>query len=324
MLTLQQLRVFWSVAHSPSLTQVAKQLGLSQPSLSQSIAKMERALGGRLFDRINNRLVLTDAGQFLLHKAELILAEVDEAEAGLAEFKLGRRARISVGALPSVARALLPGAYRQAVTRAPELELDVHEIPPAEAIEQLYGRNLQIALVAAGSIAENRVSFARVEVMADAYALAVPRDLVLDDVHDPARDLDHDGREMLGRCIRFNFGNAHSQRLEEWYRRVLPRHQPVAQCRSYETALAMVEAGHGVALVPQLAAALNGRPLFDIRLYAVPERVRAIVALTPAQYLRVEPFRTFLDALRTAAQAVPLPSLAATPPFVRAALATTP
>lgn len=323
MLTLQQLRIFWSVAHSPSMTQVAKQLGLSQPSLSQAIAKMERSLGGRLFDRVNNRLVLTDAGRFLLHRAEVILAEVDEAEAGLAEFRLGRRARISVGALPSLARSLLPHAYRTALARVPDLELDVHEVPPAEAIEQLYGRNLQIALVASGSIANNRISFARVDVATDRYALAVPQGLVLDRVRDPASDLGRDARETLARCITFNFGNAHTQNLEQWYRRVIPHHRPIAQCRSYETALAMVEAGLGITLVPELAASLNGRALFDVRLYAVPERERAIVALTPAQYLRVDPHRTFLDALKGVPCPAP-PPLAPTPPFIERALAAVP
>lgn len=320
MLSIQQLRIFWSVAHSPSLTQVAKQLGLSQPSLSQSIAKMEKALGGRLFDRVNNRLVLTDAGHFLLHKAETILAEVDEAEAGLAEFQLGRRARISVGALPSIARTILPRAYRQTRAVVPEVEIDVHEIPPAEAIDQLYGRNLQIALVSAGSIADNRVSFARVDVIRDDYALAVPKSLDLSEVRDP-RDLDDDGRAVLGCCIQFNFGNAHTQRLEQWYRQILPRHHGRAQCRSYETALAMVEAGLGVALVPRLAAAAQDGAMVDVRLHRVPEPARAIVALAPSNYLRIEPYRTFLEALPLAAAAVPLPPLAPTPPFISKVLA---
>ena len=94
-ITLQQLKVFWAVAHSPSLTRAAKQLGVAQPSLSQQIAKLEQAVGGRLFDRVNNQLLLTDAGRFLLRKAETILAEIDEAETGLAEYRLGQRGRIS-------------------------------------------------------------------------------------------------------------------------------------------------------------------------------------------------------------------------------------
>src|SRR3954452_15068433 len=142
-ITLQQLKVFWAVAHSPSLTRAAKQLGVAQPSLSQQIAKLEQAVGGRLFDRVNNQLLLTDAGRFLLRKAEAILAELDEAETGLAEYRLGQRGRISLGAVASLARSIVPEAWRRALERTPDLELDVHELSPAEAIEQLYGRNLQ-------------------------------------------------------------------------------------------------------------------------------------------------------------------------------------
>ena len=63
MITLNQLRVFWAVAHSDSLTRAAKQLGVTQPALSQQLAKLENALGGQLFDRVNNQLVLSDAGR---------------------------------------------------------------------------------------------------------------------------------------------------------------------------------------------------------------------------------------------------------------------
>ena len=155
-ITLNQLRIFWAVAHGDSLTRAAKQLGVTQPALSQQLAKLEQALGGQLFDRVNNQLVLTDAGRFLLRKAETVLAEMDEAEAGLADYRMGRRRRISVGALASIARTIVPEAYRLALELVPDLELDLHELAPAEALEQLYGRNLQLALLSSVSLAANR------------------------------------------------------------------------------------------------------------------------------------------------------------------------
>jgi DNA-binding transcriptional LysR family regulator len=197
--------------------------GLTQPSLSQQIAKLEHEAGGRLFDRVNNQLVLTDAGRFLLRKAEAILAELDEAEVGLTEYRLGRRGRIGIGAVSSLARSLIPDAWRRALLEVPDLELDVHELAPSEAVEQLYGRNLQVALLSAYSIAANRISFNKVEVGSDGYALAVPRGLSLAGVADPDRDIpDPDARRVLNRCVQFNFGNTHTRRTEEWYRRVLP------------------------------------------------------------------------------------------------------
>jgi DNA-binding transcriptional LysR family regulator len=318
MITLNQLRVFWAVAHSDSLTRAAKQLGVTQPALSQQLAKLENALGGQLFDRVNNQLVLSDAGRFLLRKAETVLAEIDEAEAGLAEYKMGRKRRISVGALASVARTIVPDAYRLALDLVPDLELDMHELAPAEALEQLYGRNLQIALLSPVSLAANRISFSRIDLAGDPYVFAVPRGLDLGCVTDPEWDLTPEQRRILNRTIQFNFGNLHNQRIDDWYRRVLPRHQVAAWCRTYESALAMVQAGLGVALVPQLCTQLGGGAAYDVDLHAVPGMDRPIVALTPPQYRRAQPFAAFLECLKRAAAALTLPPVGPAPPFLGA------
>ena len=50
-LTLHQLRIFWAVARSETLTKAAKQLGLAQPSLSQQLSKLEANVGTLLFHR---------------------------------------------------------------------------------------------------------------------------------------------------------------------------------------------------------------------------------------------------------------------------------
>ncbi len=297
MFTLQQLRVFWTLAHSPSLTQAAKQLGVSQPSLSQQLARLERAVGTRLFDRRGGQLELTDAGRFLLARAGEVLADVEQVEVGLAAFREGRRGRIAVGALASLGRALVPGALRRARERVPGLEVDLHELAPRDAVEQLYGRSLQLAVVSETSVASEHLDFARRPLCADGYVLAVPRSLDLAAVVDPARDLPASEAQILRSVVQFNFGTLHQARIEAWYRRVLGRFETVACTRQYESALAMVEAGLGVALVPLLATQLDGRPLFDVRLYAVPEFERRIVALYPAHYHHLEPFATFLAAL---------------------------
>ncbi|HFA59674.1 MAG TPA: LysR family transcriptional regulator, partial [Rhodospirillales bacterium] len=204
MFTLNQLRIFWALAHSPSLTQAAKQLGVSQPSLSQQLAKLERSLGTRLFDRVNNQMVITDAGRFLLGKAETMLAEADEIETGLAAYREGRRGRIAVGALASLARNLLPDAWRRARERIPDLEIDVHELPPRDAVEQLYGRTVQMALLSEESLTRDHLSFARIPLAEESYVLATPAPLRLEGVTDPERDLDPEQRRLLARSVRFN------------------------------------------------------------------------------------------------------------------------
>lgn len=316
MMTLRQIEIFWAIAHSDSLTRASKVLGLAQPSLSQQLARLEEEAGVRLFARTGNSLELTDAGRFLLRKAEAVLANMDEIGAGMTEFGQGRRGVISVAMLNSVGRTVLPLALPALAAEMPGVEIDLHEVAPAEALELLYGRRVALAVLAANSVAATSVSFTQLDLLADAQVLAVPRDLDLSRVRDPERDLSEAQRRVLNSCIRFNFGTQHSRRVEHWYREALPRHRVLCQTRTYEVAMALVEAGAGVALVPALAAKLN--PVLDhaVRLYRVGLPDRRLVALLPPQNLRVDIYSRFLSILQGAAARVALPATAPPPPFL--------
>lgn len=316
--TLHQLRLFWTLAHARSLTRAAKQLGISQPALSQALGKLERLLGARLVERRTGQLALTEAGSFLLERTGRLLAEADALEAGLAAFRAGRRGRVTVGALASLARTILPPAMARARATIPELALDIHELAPREAVEALYGRTLEIALVSETAVARDHLPFARVPVCADGYALAVPESLSLEGVSAPERQLAPVERALLARTIEFNFGTLHSDRVADWYRQVLPEARTLARVRTYETALAMVEAGLGVALVPLLTAQLGGRRLFAVRLYAAPGLERRVVALVPSHRRSLEPVRTVLDALAETGRALELLEPLPPPPFLLA------
>lgn len=305
-LTLQQLRIFRAIATSPSLTRAAKELGVAQPSLSQQLARLEETLGGPLFDRLGSQLVLTDMGRYVVERAETVLAEIDETVAGVYAYQRGMRRRIAIGALPSLARALVPAAAARLIHSFPELELDIHELPPADALERLYARRVQLVLLAANSLTDDRLSFASVELCRDPYVLAVPAG------SDPLALADGTAAQ-LRQVIRFDYGSQHNRRIEELLRQIAPRHRNAAICRTYETALALVEAGRGVAIVPQLATEHQGRPLFLVDLYTLPIPPRRNVALLPPRHRTTEPFATLLDALAAAGQAIQLTPLTGLP-----------
>jgi DNA-binding transcriptional LysR family regulator len=320
-LTLHQLRIFWAVAQSATLTKASKQLGLAQPSLSQQLSKLEESVGTKLFERTRNQMILTDAGRFLLRKVQFILNDVDEAEAGLKEFGEGARSIIRLAGLNSAIRVLLPWALAHASETMPEIELDVHEVAPAEALELLYGRRVNIGLIAADSVAQSSVSFKQVPVTRDPYVFAVPSGIDLAGVLDPDLDLRADDRRIVNSCIQFNFGTQHTRRIEQWYQTVLPRHRLVAQCRTYETALSMVQARLGVCLVPCLAAHTGNGPISGVDLYRTNVADRQIVALMPSQYLHLELHRAFVAALQEAGTATALPGIRPMPPFIEHASA---
>ena len=136
-ITLHQLKIFWTVAQASSFTKASKILGLAQPSLSQQISKLEDEVGSLLFKRGRSQMSLTEAGLFLQRRSEIMLSSIEETMVGLRQFGSGQKGLISIGLLSSVARNLLPAASEKLSEKFPEIELDIMEIAPKEAIDLL-------------------------------------------------------------------------------------------------------------------------------------------------------------------------------------------
>jgi DNA-binding transcriptional LysR family regulator len=315
-MTLHQLRIFLSVAQSSTLTRASKQLDLAQPSLSKQLAGLEDSVGARLFDRVHNRMVLTDAGRVLLRHAQSVLREIDEAEAGLREFAAGKRAIVRVAGLNSVIKALLPAALMRCTDSA-GLEVDIQEAAPGEVLEMLYARQIHVGLIAAESVAQASVGFRQVSITEDPYVLAVPSWIDLGAITDLSA-VASDAAKVLNSCIQFNFGTQHTLRVQQWYQRVLPSHRVVAHCRTYEVALELVRVGLGVSLVPALTAfsAGGGGSLDGIKLYATDHGSRRTVAILPGQYLRLSPYKQLVEALQVAGRDVLLPPMLPLPRLI--------
>jgi DNA-binding transcriptional LysR family regulator len=317
-MTLHQLRIFFAVAQASTLTRASKQLGLAQPSLSKQLAGLEESVGTRLFDRGHNRMILTDAGRLLLRHAQSVLKEIDEAEAGLREFTAGKRAIIRIAGLNSIIKALVPDALMRCGGPSSGLEIDIHEAAPGEVIEMLYARQAHIGLIAAGSVAQASIGFRQVPVVDDPYVFAVPSAINLGALKDLAAATPEAAR-VLNNCIQFHFGTQHTLRVQQWYQRVLPHHRLVAHCRTYEVALELVRAGFGVCLVPALTSFLVEGSLEGIELFATDHGNRSTVAILADQYLRLAPYKGFVEALQLAGRHVALPPILPMPHLIRGA-----
>src|SRR5436309_13924750 len=100
---VHQLRYFCAVAETASFTRAAEQEKVAQPSLSQQIMKLEKELGGRLFDRLGRTVRLTSMGQVFLPRARAILNELRAAREEVAASQSTLSGPVSVGAVPTIA-----------------------------------------------------------------------------------------------------------------------------------------------------------------------------------------------------------------------------
>jgi len=316
-ITLRRLQVFWAVAYFHNLTRASKQLGLTQPTLSQQIASLEESVGTQLFLRRSNRMFLTEAGTHLLRMAEQVLESMQQFEDGLAEICEGTRRTVHLAGLNSVLRVLLPPAMNKVHETYPRIDYDIHESAPAEVLELLYGRRISLGLIAANSIASASAGFLQVPIHDDPYVLAVPDCLDLDGVNDQRRDLGPGALAILNRSIQFAFGTPYAKRVQAWYDQVIPDNWPFAKARSFEVALGMVSAKLGVCLAPTLSCVVGDRVIEGVKLYRVDFPPRRLVALMPTHYARQQPYVALVEALQEVASSRVLPPFMDTPPFLR-------
>jgi DNA-binding transcriptional LysR family regulator len=109
----RRLLTFRAVAHRRSFSHAARELSLSQPSVSQQVAALERELGARLLDRRPGGLRLTRAGAVLLEHADAIAERLALAAAQLAEIAGTERSTLRLGAFPTALASLVPAAVAQ-------------------------------------------------------------------------------------------------------------------------------------------------------------------------------------------------------------------
>ncbi len=110
MLTDFRLRVFHTVALRRNFTRAAKDLGITQPAVSQNIAELEHEMRDTLFERERNGVSLTPKGEILFKYAEKILHLYDSLNTELVPSAGQDPLRIRIAACPIAVRFILPKA----------------------------------------------------------------------------------------------------------------------------------------------------------------------------------------------------------------------
>jgi molybdate transport repressor ModE-like protein len=123
----RRVLTFRAVAHRRSFSQAARELALSQPSVSNQVAALEREIGARLLERRPGGLALTREGEILLEHADAIAERFELAATQLATAAQGVRARLSIGAFPTALAGFVPAAIARLRVRFPGTRVRVAE-----------------------------------------------------------------------------------------------------------------------------------------------------------------------------------------------------
>ena len=290
---IHQLRYFCAVAESGSFTRAAEREQVAQPSLSQQIIKLEEELGVRLFDRLGRTVKLTDPGQLFLPRARAILNELKAAKEEVTDKQGSATGPVNVGVIPTIAPYFLPARISSFCRKFPQASITVFEDVTARLLDRLRGGVVDLAILALPTRGHDLDCYPlRTErlfaILPKDHALARRPSLTLKELRNDSflllRD-DHCFRETaIEVCKRA---------------RLLPR--VTFESGQFSSILAMVGAGLGVSIVPEMA--LERRPDCHFALVADEKASRTIgVAVLKGHFLTGVQ-RAFLVHLQSQSQA---------------------
>ena len=244
MLDVRRLHLLRDLARLGTIAAVADAHAYTPSAVSQQLAALQRQAGVPLLVRTGRRVALTPAGTALVRHAETVLAALEAATATLSAARTGLIGTVRIGAFPSAVRTLLPAALVALGREHPGLDLMVIELDPVAVPAALRERRLDVALTHDYDVAPAAPDprLRRCPLLEETVFLASPDGT---GALDGARDADW----ILGSPGTL----CHTVALRTCER---PASRPRVRHHAddFTAVLALVAAGQGVALVPQLAA----------------------------------------------------------------------
>jgi DNA-binding transcriptional LysR family regulator len=253
MLDVRRMRLLRELARLGTVAAVAEAFSYTPSAVSQQLAALEREAGVPLIRKAGRRVVLTPAGLDLAARTEPVLALLEAAAASLAADRGDLAGELRIGAFPTAVRTLLPAALVALAAAHPRLDLQVTEIDPVRVPDALRTGALDIALVHEYDYvpAAPDPALETSPLLAETIFLAVASDA---DAPLPS------AASLLRRCAGRPWIAASPDTL--CYLMTMRLCQAAGfsprirhRADDFATVLALVAAGQGVALVPQLALA---------------------------------------------------------------------
>lgn len=143
---LRQLRYFLEVARQEHVTRAAKNLHITQSTLSHQLRQLEENLGTPLFDRVGRQIQLTQAGRIFMGFASRALRDVEDGRLALQALSGLQRGELRVGVITTYTNSLLPQAILDFTNKYPGIHLQIEDLPATKIAERVLDGSLDLGL----------------------------------------------------------------------------------------------------------------------------------------------------------------------------------
>ncbi len=281
---LRHLRYFTAVVQWKSYREASRRIHVAQPAISQTVTDLENELGLKLLSRAKRATQLTSEGKVFYAEAVRTLAQAELAVETARRAARGDIGRLSIGFIGSATSAFLPELVRKFKGRYPGVKLTLHELTPVQQEAAFEKGEIDIGFTRTLTAEQSRTCASRV-LFRDPMLAMLPR-----------------SRRVRGKRVRIadlaseSFVLFHREGHPALFDTVLTMCQKAGfsprvenQPSNSEALLSLVEAEHGVSIVPACVRHLISNGVRFYRLQPDDVRVELVAAwkaVNPSVVLR--------------------------------------
>lgn len=299
-ITLKQLQILQSVVVAGSITKASRRVGLSQPSISQQLGKLEETLGAQLIHRNRTGIIsLTPQGEYWFKLSEELLRRLDQAISEHEKRFTHNAVALRLGVPPTLRGPFISAAARIASATPGFTKFELRfGLTSTELVEQLRLHQLNCVIVNEDSIADDRSSFAVSELFVEPVVWAVPKSVPTAEIEE-ALTPGNAPRALngpLGHYIEIDTNVPMRGKSEEWFRHHLPAATPTYSTMTYAAAVDLVAAGLATAHCPlSLLPGLPDSVDREVRYFVLSGLSRRVVLAMPKHLMSLHTYASIFN-----------------------------
>lgn len=279
-MTLQQMEYIVAVYRLRHFAKAAEQCGVTQPTLSAMIQKLEQELGVKLFERSSQQVVPTAIGRLVVEQAWRVISRARKIKDIVEEERNALSGVFRIGILPTIAPYLLPRFFTRLMEEYPDIDFRVSEMKTADCKKSLARGEIDVAIIVSlGEIEgmeQDSLYFEQfIAYVSESDSLFQSKSIRSADLPGHFLWLLDEGHCFRDQLVKFcNIKSACDSKL-------------TYSLGSIETFMRMVEAGQGITFIPELALdQLTESQKRLVRPFAIPIPTREVVLLTTKTFVR--------------------------------------
>lgn len=245
----KQLQYVLKLSETRNFSQVAEQMGITQPALSKQIQHIEKELGVKLFDRNHSPLTLTPAGEYFVRSAREMVYREEQLRKAMEQFQSGDSGRLVIGVTPFRSLYLMPELVKKLRARYPGVSIMLHEVNSTQLRKDAAEGKCDLAIV---NLPVDTAVLDVIPLEPDILVLAIPKTMA------EGLPVDTDGKNLtvdIGQLGKLPFvvlsPGQELRKLFDGLCTAADFHPTIAaEVVGVTSALAMAKAGVGAAVLP--------------------------------------------------------------------------